>query len=126
MQQHRERAWTPVDLDVHVVDSGRRPTVVVRGDVDLSNVGQLTAALEKAMGMGGGSGIELDFGETTFMSSAGITALLAAHVRLGQIPEAIVLCDVSPAVRRVLDFAGVTHLFTVRPADSTPSPIAPA
>jgi hypothetical protein len=39
---------------------------------------------------------------------------LAAHNRLGQIPETIVLRDPSPAVRRVLAVAGIDHLFTLQ------------
>lgn len=122
MQMHRERAWTPDELDVRVVVDGAHPTVVVRGDVDLSNVALLAAALDTAVTKSNGSGIEVNLSETSFLSSSGITALLDAHVRLGQVPEAVVLRDPPPSVRRVLDLAGVTTLFTLRPTQPEPPP----
>lgn len=116
MRWDQERATGPVEFDVEVVEDGNRPVVILKGDLDLSTVGPFTAALDSAVAMcgGAGGGIELDLRETTFMGSTGLTALIAAHQRLGQVPEAIVLRDPSPSVRRLLDLAGVEDLFTLR------------
>lgn len=116
MRWDQERANGPIEFDVEVVDGGDRPVVILKGEVDLSTVGPFTAALDTAIARcdGAGGGIELDLRETTFMGSTGLTALIAAHQRLGQVPEAIVLRDPSPAVRRLLDLAGLEDLFTLR------------
>jgi anti-anti-sigma factor len=50
------------------------------------------------------------------MDSAGVSALLSAYRHLGQVPEAIVLIEPSPAVRRVLALAGIASLFILFPA----------
>jgi anti-sigma B factor antagonist len=109
---HLDQGLPPVvGFDIRLVARSSRPTVVVRGYVDLSTSPTLAAALDAAMSAG--RGIELDLRGTTFMDSAGVVALLDAHVRLGQVPEAIVLLDPSPAVRRILELAEVEGFFSV-------------
>lgn len=100
-----------VDLDARLLARGSRPTVVVRGYVDLSTGPALAAAIDAAMSAG--PRIELDLRETTFMDSAGVVVLLDAHLRLGQVPEAIVLFDPSPPVRRILELAAVEDRFAI-------------
>jgi anti-sigma B factor antagonist len=114
MRWDPERAANAVEFDVHLVEDGLRPTIVLRGDVDLATVDRFTEALDAAIASCDGTGIELDLSETTFMGSTGLTVLLAAHHRLGQLPEAIVLLDPSPPLLRLFDLAGVGDRFTVR------------
>ena len=88
------------------------PVVVVRGEIDLATAPAFRAALDDAVN---GSGrVEVDLRDTSFMDSCGLAALLAAHRRLGQAHEALVIRDPSPAVRLVLNISGVTALFDVR------------
>jgi anti-anti-sigma factor len=62
--------------------------------------------------------IELDLRDVTFMDSAGLRVLEAVHLRLGQLPEAVILRDPTPAVQRLLHLAGMEGLFAVRTAAS--------
>lgn len=120
MRSDQDPAPTPSEFGARVVSDGARPTVVVHGEIDLSNVDQFAAAVDAALGTG--SSLELDLENTTFMDSTGLEVLVAAHIRLGQIPEAIVLRDPSPALRRLLQVSGVDRLVTVRPPEARPSP----
>ena len=102
-------------FDARVVHQGTRPTVVVRGDIDLTTGPELAAVLDVAMTPG--RRLDLDLRHATFIDSTGVLVLVEAHMRLGQAREAIVLHDTSPAVRRVLGYAGVEDLFTFRSTD---------
>jgi anti-sigma B factor antagonist len=105
---------SPHDFRTRVIDGRPRPTVVVEGEIDLQTAPQFEAALAQAMDLG--KRIQVDLSGTDFMDSAGVSALLAAYRRLGQVPEAIVLIEPSPSVRRVLTLAGIASLFTLFPA----------
>jgi anti-sigma B factor antagonist len=115
MRPDPEHASAARGFEARLVSQGARPTVVVRGDIDLTTGPELAAVLDVAMTAG--TGIDLDLRHTTFIDSTGILVLVEAHVRLGQVREAIVLHDPSPAVRRVLGYAGVEDLFTLRLTD---------
>jgi anti-anti-sigma factor len=121
MRPDLEHASTPNGFEARLVRQGARPTVVVRGDIDLTTGPELAAVLDAAMTSA--RGIDVDLRHTTFIDSTGILVLVEAHVRLGQVREAIVLHEPSPAVRRVLSYAGVEDLFTVRVTDP-PTPDA--
>jgi anti-anti-sigma factor len=108
----KRRSPSCVDFEVRVVCGlGRRPTVVVRGELDRATVHKLTAALGVAMT--GNPCIEVDLTEATFMDTSGVRALVDAYLRLGQLPEAILIRDPSPAVRELLALAGVDQLFDI-------------
>jgi len=104
-------------FDICVVAQDGHPVVVLRGEIDLAAAERLGAALAEAMAAG--SRIIVDLSGTSFMDSTGVNALIDAHHRLGQLPEAIVLRDPSPAVRRVLAVAGIEHLFTLHATRSS-------
>jgi anti-sigma B factor antagonist len=110
VQSDQERS--PVaGFHARLVAQAPQPTVAVRGFVDLSTAPALAAAIDAAICAG--PRIELDLRETTFMDSAGLVVLRDAHVRLGQVREAIVLVDPSPEVRRILELAGLADLFRI-------------
>lgn len=105
-------AATSLCFEARAVPDGDRPVVVVRGELDLAAVADLLVAVDVALTAG--PRLALDLRDTTFIDSTGVTALVALSVRLGQIPEAIVLRDPSPPVVRMLELTGVTRLFTVQ------------
>lgn len=112
----------PTDPEATAVEVRRRGdgscVVVVVGEIDLHWAPRLAAAIDDAAA--DGSSVEVDFSNTTFIDSSGLSALVDAYTRLGQIPEAIVLRDPSPAVTRILSLGGVENLFTVRTSDPGP------
>jgi len=107
MQDERDRGIAEVSRH------GDHAVVVVRGEVDMSTVGELRTALDEAIT--GAGRVEVDLRETTFMDSSGLAALVAAYHRLGRIHEAIVLREPCPAVHKLLDVSGLAMLVDVRP-----------
>jgi stage II sporulation protein AA (anti-sigma F factor antagonist) len=57
----------------------------------------------------------VDMSSVEYISSAGLRVLLMAAKRLKEPPAALVLCDLGPSVRTVLDLAGFLPIFTVVP-----------
>jgi len=65
---------------------------------------------------GGERRLVLDLAGVEYVSSAGLRVLLMAAKRLKDPPAGLVLCDLGPAVRGVLELAGFLPLFTIEPA----------
>lgn len=89
----------------------RTPVVQVNGDVDLSNVRDLEAALEEAARMGSAAVI-VSLAHTTYLDSQGIRVLLRVAERLRATDQRLLV--VAPAgggvVRRILEITGVPRL----------------
>lgn len=103
----------PGDLVVEVTRHDGHAIVSVRGEIDLSTAAQFRAAMDEAMS--GCGCVEVDLAATTFMDSSGLAVLVAAHQRLGQAQEALVVRDPSPTIRKMLQISGVGALLDVRP-----------
>jgi anti-anti-sigma factor len=88
--------------------------VVVRGEIDLASVPAFSAVIDEALSET--SRLVVDFSETTFLDSTGLSVLVAAHRRLEQDRRAIVLRVPSDIVRRALMVSGVDDLVTIEPA----------
>jgi anti-anti-sigma factor len=100
----------PVELDV--AWDGRRAKVVVVGEVDRCTVPDLVAAL--TIVCTASRGVEVDLSRATFMDLSGLRALLDLHIRLGRLPEAVVLRDPHPSLRWILDLPGIDLVFAIR------------
>jgi anti-sigma B factor antagonist len=102
-----------VTVEVRCEPDGEHGVVVrVHGDLDLDAEEQLVREVEVVLA--GTTGVVIDLAEVDFIDSSGVRALLrlrrahADRIRLG---------EVTAAVKRVLDIAGVTELFErVEPA----------
>jgi len=101
------------DFVAEVTRQDGRAVVSVRGEIDLSTADQFRAAIEVAMD--GCGCLEVDLSGTTFMDSSGLAVLVAAHQRLGQAQEALVVRDPSITIRKMLQISGVGALLDVRP-----------
>jgi anti-sigma B factor antagonist len=92
-------------LDVRHVGAA---TVAVAGEIDASTVHRLESALD---GLGAHPVIRCT--GCSFIDSAGVTALLRLRRRVMEIGGTVTLADPSPAVRRVLEVAGLVDVFRV-------------
>src|SRR5262245_5405461 len=106
-----------VPVEATVVCTDGRARVVVVGEVDRCSVSDFAAAL--AVASTASRGMDVDLSRTTFMDVSGLRALLDAHVRLGRLPEAVVLVDPHPALRWILDLPGLNLVFGLH---RSPSP----
>lgn len=99
----------PREFEVAEQDVEGAPGVVVRGEVDVASVPQLTEALDDAIRESEGAFV-VDLTDLDFLDSSGLSALMRARALLGRDDRALaVICPPGP-VRRLFEVAGVTDL----------------
>src|ERR1700733_11544045 len=94
--------------------SGRTAVVTAVGEIDLTNAEGLRDALLAALNAGA-LGLVVDLTATTFLDSAGVTALVRASRRAAATEATLRLAVTSPSVLRVLDLVGIGQLVEVHP-----------
>jgi len=101
------------------VTGGQSEVVVaVSGEIDLSTREPFGRAVRQATAAGV-SPVVIDLGEATFMDSSGLAVLAEAYRALGEVPGALVLRHVRPAVRTLLTQSGLDGLVAVQDPDDT-------
>ena len=85
-----------------------------RGEVDLRAADAFWACIERSLARDPRC-VVVDMADTVFMDSSGLNVLLRAYAAVGERREGVVLRDPSPAVRRVIELAGVQDLVTYAP-----------
>jgi anti-anti-sigma factor len=104
-----------------VIDrTGGRAVIVVQGEIDIGTAAQFADVVSQVEADAGC--VEIDLRETTFMDSSGLAVLMAAHQRLGQARESIVLHDPPANIRRLLEITGVDQFVDVRDTSGHPDP----
>ncbi len=93
-------------------DPAGDPVVTVAGELDISNVGELEAALSSILPEPSRKLI-FDLSGLQFMDSAGIGALLRSASQV----QSVQLRDPSPAVRRVVELTGLDHVLSIEPIE---------
>jgi anti-sigma B factor antagonist len=104
-----EATAAQLDDGVHVIS--------VRGELDLSNAGNLEPALGEAIASGEGS-VLIDLTECEFIDSTGIALIVRAWQRLDSAAEGegrgrFVICSDNTQVRRVLEITGLEHSMSI-------------
>ena len=95
--------------------SGQTAVVTAAGEIDLTNAEWLRDALLSALNAGA-SALVVDLTATTFIDSAGVTALVRASRRAGASDAVLRLAVTAPAVLRVLNLVGIDQLISVCPS----------
>jgi anti-anti-sigma factor len=95
--------------------SGRTAVVAAAREIDLTNAEGLRDALLSALNSGA-LGLVVDMTATTFIDSAGVTALVRASRRAAASEATVRLAATSPAVLRVLNLVGIDQLIEVYPS----------
>jgi anti-anti-sigma factor len=85
------------------------------GEIDLTNADGLRESLLSALNSGA-AGLVVDMTETTFLDSAGVTALVRASRRAAASGAAMRLAVAAPPVLRVLNLVGLDRLIEVHPS----------
>jgi anti-anti-sigma factor len=97
--------------------SGRTAVVAASGEIDLTNADGLRDVLLSALDAGA-RGLVVDMTATTFLDSAGVTALVRTSRRSSATDTTLRLAVTAPAVLRVLDLVGLDQLIGVYPSVS--------
>jgi anti-sigma B factor antagonist len=95
--------------------SGQVAVVTATGDIDITNAEGLRDALLSALNAGA-AGLIADLTSTTFLDSAGITALVRAARRATAADATLRLAVTAPPVLRVLSLVGLDRLIEVYPS----------
>jgi anti-sigma B factor antagonist len=96
---------------------GRNATVAAGGEVDLTNADGLREALLAALDAGA-RGLVVNMTQTTFLDSAGVTALVRASRQASAGNATLRLAVTAPAVLRVLNLVGLDQVISVYPGVS--------
>lgn len=96
--------------DVHFEERDHNPVAHVRGEIDLSNVAELSTALQNSVAQES-AGMVVDFTDTSYLDSAGIQFIFDLGKRLRDRGQKLYLV-VPPdsAVAAVLEIVGVDVL----------------
>ena len=95
--------------------SGRTAVVTAAGEIDLTNAESLRDSLLSALNAGA-LGLVVDLTATTFLDSAGVTALVRASRRTQASEATLRLAVTAPAVLRVLNLVGIDRMLQVHPS----------
>jgi anti-sigma B factor antagonist len=95
--------------------SGRTAVVTAAGEIDLTNAESLRDSLLSALNAGA-LGLVVDLTATTFLDSAGVTALVRASRRTQASEATLRLAVTAQSVLRVLSLVGIDQLIQVHPS----------
>jgi len=84
----------------------------VAGRLDANTVSQLERALTDAQ-LSGHRAIVIDLGELTYISSSGLRVLLAGRSNARKRGGEILLCNLQPTVREILEMVGFSAIFPI-------------
>jgi anti-anti-sigma factor len=99
-----------MELQCTIEPSGDRIVVAPTGDVDLQSAPALRQVLQDAVARDDTRRIEIDLSKVTFLDSAGIGVIVAAHRAASDKGATLLLREPGPVVRMVLE---VTNLYSL-------------
>ena len=101
-----------MELNAKSVD--RKLLLELSGEVDHHGARDAIRQLELAVDAALPRQLVLDMAGVTFMDSSGIALILRAQQRMQLLDGSVLVCNVPPQARRVLDAAGIGRLVTIR------------
>ena len=99
-------------MDIAVSSMKRCDLVKVTGQIDSATAPQLEDRLLELVESGKGN-LVIDFEDVTFLSSAGLKALLHAQIRLRKKSShgRVVAANVPPNLKEIFELVGLHHIF---------------
>jgi len=110
-------------MEITRVDQGECPELLVSGRMDGYWSRHLEEAIDELM-REGIHRIKVNLSKTAYISSAGIRVLVHAFKEFSAVGGALLVVEPSPAVRKILDLAGLGQMLFV-PASQTETAAAP-
>ncbi len=102
-------------LSVDVREEGTTTFLAASGEIDAHTSTTLDAAVDQALATDAEE-LVIDLGQVPFMDSMGIRVLVRAQRAIDERGGSMRIVEVSPAVARALDYAGLTEHLTVEGA----------
>ena len=101
-------------MEIQVKNADRNLLLAFQGEMDHHGARNALREVELAIDAALPKKLVMDFGGVTFMDSSGIALILRAQQRMQLLEGSVLVCNVPPQARRVLDAAGIGRLVTIR------------
>lgn len=101
-------------MEIQVKSADRNLLLTFRGELDHHGARNALREVEMAIDAALPKKLVMDFADVTFMDSSGIALILRAQQRMQLLEGSVLVCNVPPQARRVLDAAGIGRLVTIR------------
>lgn len=101
-------------MEIHEKAGERTLFLAFSGEMDHHGVRDTLRRMELAVDAALPRMLTLDFSGVTFMDSSGIALILRARQRMQSLEGSMLLCNVPPQVKRVLEAAGIDRLVAIK------------
>ena len=101
-------------MEIQVKSADRNLLLELSGELDHHGARTAIRELEEALDAALPRKLVLDLSGIGFMDSSGIALILRAQQRMQLLDGSVLVCNVPPQARRVLDAAGIGRLVTIR------------
>ncbi len=101
-------------MEMQIKCADRNLLLEFSGELDHHGARNALWEVEQAIDAALPKKLVLDLGGVTFMDSSGIALILRAQQRMQLLDGSLLVCNVPPQAKRVLDAAGIGRLVTIR------------
>ena len=101
-------------MEINAKSMDRNLLLELSGEIDHHGARDALRRIELAIDAALPRRLVLDLEKVTFMDSSGIALILRAQQRMRLLEGSLLVCNVPPQARRVLDAAGIGRLVTIR------------
>lgn len=101
-------------MEINAKTSDRNLLLEFSGDIDHHGARNALREMELAIDAALPRKLVLDLQKVAFMDSSGIALILRAQQRMRLLDGSILVCNVPPQAKRVLQAAGIDRLVTIR------------
>lgn len=104
--------YSPDGLGLEVERRDSEVIIKLAGEIDLSNIARVRAALDDAASRAEPRVI-VDLSQVSFLDSSTLGELVQARQRLADVGQALVLTGLTPRVTRLFELTGLTGHFDI-------------
>ena len=101
-------------MKINTKSADRNLLLELSGEIDHHGAREALREIELAVDAALPVNLVLDMAGVTFMDSSGIALILRAQQKMQLLDGGVLVCNVPPQARRVLDAAGISRLVTIR------------
>ncbi|MEG1593618.1 MAG: STAS domain-containing protein [Oscillibacter sp.] len=101
-------------MEIREKSADRNLLLEFSGELDHHGAKDAIRRLELAVDAALPKKLVMDFGGVTFMDSSGIALILRGQQRMQLMEGSLLVCNVPPQAKRVLDAAGIGRLVNIR------------
>jgi len=101
-------------MEINAKSTDRNLLLELKGELDHHGARNALREIELAIDAALPKILVLDLAGIAFMDSSGIALILRAQQRMQLLDGSVLVCNVPPQARRVLDAAGIGRLVTIQ------------